>query len=338
MSVPLRFSKFVILGAGPTGLGAAWKLQELGCHDWLLLDAADEPGGLAASCVDGQGFTWDLGGHVQFSHYDYYDRVLDDVLGDEWLWHDRESWVWIRGRFVPYPFQNNIHRLGAVDRDSALGGLKKAAAVDRQSSPPPAHFRQWLAQTFGEGICELFLFPYNFKVWGYKPESMGVRWMGERVAVPDVARVEKNIREGKDDVSWGPNNRFRFPKKGGTGAIWRAVAARLPAAQLRYGQRVVQVDPAAHLLTLASGEQLRYESLITTIPLDQTGGIDHESPGGGESGGRDVDVQLCARPGLWSERSSSRAFEDQMLDVLSREQQPVLPRDGLLQLFPLECG
>ena len=34
------------------------------------------------------------------------------LLGtDGWLYHDRESWVWIAGRFVPYPFQLNLHRL-----------------------------------------------------------------------------------------------------------------------------------------------------------------------------------------------------------------------------------
>ena len=64
-----------------------------------------------------------MGGHVQFSHYAYYDRVLDQALGGRWLWHERESYDQIKNRFVPYPFQNNIHRLDPADRDDALAGF-----------------------------------------------------------------------------------------------------------------------------------------------------------------------------------------------------------------------
>src|SRR5437588_12945856 len=102
--------RVLILGAGPTGLGAAWRLHELGHADWLLLERAPYAGGLAASFTDDAGFTWDVGGHVQFSHYPYFDAQMDSIMGSEWEEHERESWIWIRNRFVPYPFQNNIRR------------------------------------------------------------------------------------------------------------------------------------------------------------------------------------------------------------------------------------
>lgn len=257
----------LIVGAGPTGLGAAWRLEELGFTNYLLLEGEGAPGGLSASVVDAHGFTWDLGGHVQFSHYRYYDDVLDQALGSAWLNHERESWVWIRKRFVPYPFQYNIQRLDPTDRDAALRGLQEAAA--RPAGERPAQFREWILRTFGEGIAGLFMLPYNEKVWGYPAERMDWSWIGERVAVPDVARVRRNIETGQDDVSWGPNNTFRFPERGGTGAIWRAVAQRLPAARFRYGCRVARVDAARRLVILATGETLPYGALISTLPLDQ---------------------------------------------------------------------
>ena len=49
--------KYLIIGAGPTGLGAAHRLNELGESDFLVLDANDYAGGLAASFKDEQGFT-----------------------------------------------------------------------------------------------------------------------------------------------------------------------------------------------------------------------------------------------------------------------------------------
>lgn len=276
--------RVIILGMGPTGLGAAYRLQELGVQDFSIIELAPRPGGLAASHVDEQGFTWDLGGHVQFSHYDYYDAVLDRALAGEWLWHERESWIWMKERFIPYPLQNNIHRFDPEDRDRALDGLRQAART-RAAAGPPAHFGDWLVQTFGGPLCDLFMFPYNFKVWGHVPAEMGVSWMGERVAVPDLARIERNIRDGQDDVSWGPNNRFRFPLRGGTGAIWQRIAGMIAPGRLAFDCRVSRVELGNRSVVLADGRRLAYDTLITTIPLDVLTALCVDLPAGARSAG-----------------------------------------------------
>ena len=269
--------RHLIIGAGPTGLGAAWRLEQRGVRDWLVLEAGDVPGGLAQSVVDEHGFTWDLGGHVQFSHYEMFDQLMDDLLGvDGWLYHDRESWVWIRDRFVPYPFQLNLHRLPDAERGSCLRGLEAAAAAASSGGAPPANFGEWISQTFGTGIADVFMRPYNRKVWARDPELMDWRWIGDRVAVADVARVRENIRLERDDVSWGPNNRFRFPRRGGTGAVWRALAKQLTQhdsssqpSRLMYGAAVRHVDTTARRVALTDGREFTYEQLISTMPLDR---------------------------------------------------------------------
>jgi len=257
----------LILGAGPTGLGAARRLEELGQSDWLLLEAGAEAGGLAASFVDGQGFTWDIGGHVQFSHYEYFDRAMEEFLGkDGWLHHERESWVWMRNRFIPYPFQNNIRRLPAADLEKCLAGL---VDITRNGHGKPGNFREWILATFGPGLAEVFMLPYNFKVWAFPPELMNAVWVGERVAVTDLKRVLHNLVHARDDVSWGPNNTFQFPKHGGTGAIWRACAQRLPQEKLRFNTRVNRINLAAKIAETAAGQTFHYEKLVSTIPLTE---------------------------------------------------------------------
>lgn len=57
----------------------------------------------------------------------------------------------------------------------------------------PANFREWLENVFGSGLMEVFLDPYNRKVWAYPPEELNVSWMGERVATVDFKKVLRNV-------------------------------------------------------------------------------------------------------------------------------------------------
>jgi len=62
--------RIIILGAGPTGLGAAYRLKLLDYKNWAIYEKEDRIGGLSKSYKDDKGFTWDIGGHVMFSNMD----------------------------------------------------------------------------------------------------------------------------------------------------------------------------------------------------------------------------------------------------------------------------
>jgi protoporphyrinogen oxidase len=257
--------RIAIIGAGPTGLGAAYRLAQLGHAEFTLYERNTWAGGLAASFRDAAGFTWDIGGHVQFSHYDAFDAAMDATMGGDWLSHQRESWVWMRDRFIPYPFQNNTHFLPDAEKRACLLGLIRR----RQEAPrPPRHFEDWIRASFGDGIAESFMLPYNAKVWAYPPADLGYSWVGERVAPVDLERIILNLLDDRVDAGWGPNNRFRFPATGGTGEIWRRMAANLPAHTVRLGAAVQRVNPGARTLWFADGTSAGYDLLISTMPLD----------------------------------------------------------------------
>jgi protoporphyrinogen oxidase len=245
--------RVLVLGAGPTGLGAAWRLRELGHDDHLVVEAAAGPGGLAASVTDEAGFTWDFGGHVQFSHYRYYDRVLDTCVRDGWLWHQRSSSIWLGGRFIGFPIQQHLGQLEPEHYASARRELEAP-----RPHAEPEHFDAWIVRTFGRTLADIFMRPYNRKVWGYPLEQLAYDWVDDRIAPPCLDGHE----------AWGPNRRFRFPRAGGTGAIWRGVAASLPAERLRFGQRAASVDAEARRVQLEDGSTLPYDTLISTLPLD----------------------------------------------------------------------
>jgi protoporphyrinogen oxidase len=256
--------RIAIIGAGPTGLGSAYRLAQLGHADFTIYERNTWPGGLAASFRDAAGFTWDIGGHVQFSHYQDFDNAMDATMGGDWLSHARESWVWIRDRFIPYPFQNNTHFLPDAEKRACLLGLIRR----RNGAAKPRNFEEWIRASFGDGIAETFMLPYNSKVWAYPPSTMEYGWVGERVAQVDLERILLNLLDNRIDAGWGPNNRFRFPAAGGTGEIWRRMSANLPTGAVRFGASVQRIDPSAHTLYFADGSQAGYDVLISTMPLD----------------------------------------------------------------------
>lgn len=255
--------RILILGAGPTGIGAAYHLHKLGHADWLLLERSDHVGGLSASFIDDAGFTWDVGGHVLFSHYDYFDKAVTDALDDDFYEHQRESWIRILQTWVPYPFQNNVRYLPDNALMECIEGLRHLEKKPDES----CNFMEWMTTVFGYGIVKYFMEPYNRKVWSIPLETMGKDWISERVSVVDPARIERNIAEKRDDLSWGPNNTFKFPKFGGTGAIYEGIAAGF-RERIHLNQEMTAVDLDAKMVIFANGRIEPYDVLINTTPLD----------------------------------------------------------------------
>jgi protoporphyrinogen oxidase len=257
--------KIVIIGAGPTGLGAAYRLHELGYDNWMLYEKSDYVGGHSSSHVDAHGFVWDEGGHVIFSHYPYFDKLVDAMLGKAENQLVRESWIVKGESWIPYPFQNNLRYLPKSIQLSCLLGAAKASANGNPKAS--ANFHEWILATFGDGIAEAFMFPYNSKVWTTPLEQMAKSWMAERVAVVDFKRLLENVLYERDDAGWGPNSKFRFPLHGGTGEIYRNMAKRFPA-RVKTGKELVALNAERRQVSFADGSGDTYDVLISTGPLD----------------------------------------------------------------------
>jgi protoporphyrinogen oxidase len=302
----------LILGAGPTGLGAATRLstinEQLYHHyyhpngngngngtkttnnkppiTWLIIDSDEKVGGLAKTIKTNEGFLFDLGGHVIFSHFNYFDQLLQECVGSYteekyWTSHVREAYVRYKNTWVPYPFQNNLSRLPVEDQIIAINGLIDAKIFEQQGhilQSNQANFDEWIIYTMGKGLADLFMRPYNFKVWAIPTTEMSSGWLGERVSVVDVKKVLANALKRVDDVGWGPNSTFRFPTVGGTGIIWESVAKRcIPNENLLLNHQVIGIDLDEKIVTLLKKTSttqsseiitIKYDKLITTLPLD----------------------------------------------------------------------
>src|SRR2546423_2893949 len=259
--------KIVIIGAGPTGLGAAYRLKELGYKNFHMYEKLDHLGGLASSYTDSAGFTWDVGGHVMFSHYKYYDKCFDDLMGKDYQENMRECWVRMFNTWVPYPFQNNIRYLPKEVTYECLAGLVEAQT--KRDHKAARNFKEFMDAVFGDGIVKHFMGPYNFKGWAHPAQMMNKEWIGERVAVLDVNRAIKNVVLGTDDFGWGPNNQFKFPLFGGTGEFYRRIGKAIGDEHIALNKAIDFINLARKEIRFKDGEIILYDKLLSAMPLDK---------------------------------------------------------------------
>ncbi|RJF99108.1 FAD-dependent oxidoreductase [Noviherbaspirillum saxi] len=285
-----RYAKTAIIGAGPTGLSAAYHLG----HDAVLLEKSDMVGGWCRSIRE-NGFTFDHAGHIMFSNDPYVLELYDILLGSNVHWQDREAWIYSKGVHTRYPFQGALHGLppdvikecimgavearygggksipGAVAKVSdccADGGVtlsaSNVAALDKRG---PANFEEFIYQVWGAGIAKHFAIPYNRKLWAVPLTEMETSWLGGRVPLPNL---EEMISGALEPVPrpMGPNARFGYPLRGGFQALMSGFVPHIKGT-IELNADVVSVSPRQHLITLADGRRYEYENLISTMPLPQ---------------------------------------------------------------------
>lgn len=255
--------KVLILGAGPVGLGAAHFLESAGHKDYCVLEQRSFPGGLSASYKDGKGFTWDFGGHVCFSHYKYFDEVLSSLYTDEGMNEiQRNARVYYKGRFHKYPFQYNLNKLPKEEALAVLNDFKEK----RDDNNNGDDFASWIKKTFGPAFSEIFMLPYNEKVWAYPPSMLASGWIAERVAEPDYEKAKASL-EDEGTEGWGPNSSFLFPKHGGTGDIFMRIAAKTETGKLLFNEEAEAIEGKSVLSK--SGKRYEYDYLISSLPINR---------------------------------------------------------------------
>jgi UDP-galactopyranose mutase len=283
----------VIIGAGPTGLSAAYHLDA----DTVLLDKNSTIGGWCRS-VDDKGFTFDYAGHIMFSNDPYVLKLYEVLLGDNLHWQNREAWIYSKDVYTRYPFQGALYGLPPkVITECIMGAIEarygeadapagKACAVKpvedccadgttdvanaAQIAPKKrdaANFEQFIYQVWGKGIGKHFAIPYNRKLWTVPLTEMETSWLGGRVPLPNLAEIIEGALEpvGKP---MGPNARFGYPLRGGFQALMNGFLPHIKG-KVELGASAVQVLPREHMVVMADGSRYRYDHLISTMPLPE---------------------------------------------------------------------
>jgi protoporphyrinogen oxidase len=294
---PRSSSPMLIVGAGLTGLSAAYHLEETGSTDYLLIEAEDRPGGWAKTDWSGR-FGSDRAVHALY----FRDRQIRDwivkLLGGSLISHQKRCLVDSGGVRTPFPFHANLYgRQVEVVRD-CLSGLWEASLQQSKPSSPPTTFEDWISRTYGSGIAKHFMGPYNGKMWTVPPSDMEWQWTADYVPTISPNRILAGALSPLDSA-FGLNSTFLYPRRG-ISELADALARRVKP--IRYGVRLQRIIPEERVALLEDGSGIRYSELVSTIPLPRL-------------------VDLCQRlpPQMMAARSRLEGLDIVLVDVGFRD-------------------
>ena len=258
--------KTAILGGGLSGLTLAHILAGRG-EDVLVLEAEEAIGGLCRSRT-GDGFCFDTGGsHIIFSRDSEVLGFMLSVLGENRAERKRNTKIFYKDRFVKYPFENGLSELPREDLYLCLSEyIKTLIAAEKGELPPVVSFRDWIYTTFGAGIAECYLMPYNRKIWNYPPEQMSAHWVEGRVPRPPVEDIIRSAI-GIETEGYTHQAVFSYPLHGGIEALVRAIAEPvMDRVTCGFGASRIRRTPGGWEITDGT-RTVRAGKLISTIPL-----------------------------------------------------------------------
>jgi len=258
--------KTAVLGGGLTGITLARLLHEQG-EDVVVLEQNVTIGGLCRSRSE-SGFTFDIGGsHIIFSRDTEVLSFMLSVLGENADRRKRNTKILYKDRYVKYPFENGLYQLPDEDRFFCINEfVKNLIAVEKGEVPPPTNFAEWITYTFGRGIAECYMLPYNQKIWNYPADRMSHHWVEGRIPRPPVEDIIKSAI-GIETEGYVHQAVFSYPIEGGIEALVRAIAEPILPA-VRTGFRVASIREEDGGFAISDGnEVIHADRLISTIPL-----------------------------------------------------------------------
>ena len=249
----MQSEPIVVLGGGLAGLAASMATRA------PLFESDARFGGVANSDA-ADGFSFDRGIHVLQTRNPRIIRLFEE-LGIAFNHHERLAYIHSHRTFTPYPFQVNTAGLPV--------GLRARCVWDyftRDRKRDPANYEDWMYSSIGRGFADTFLIPYSEKFWTVHPREMTHEWTGNRVPQSDALKVLRGAFWAKR-TAVGTNAEFRYPARGGYGAIAAALERR--AGPLNPGHEAVAIDLDGHVVQFRNGRAVRYRRLLSTIPLPE---------------------------------------------------------------------
>jgi protoporphyrinogen oxidase len=219
----MNAEEYVVIGAGPAGLTAAYELTKLG-HSPLVVEQQNLMGGIA-STAQYRGYFFDMGGHRFFTKVDEVKKMWREMLQDDFLRRPRLSRIFYDGKFFYYPLRplNALKGLGLWEGFLILLSYLKWQLFPYRREDT---FAQWVTNRFGKRLFQTFFKTYTEKVWGISCSELKAEWAAQRIK-------DLSLRTALLNMFFKPRRtiktlieEFDYPRYG-PGMMWNAVRSEI---------------------------------------------------------------------------------------------------------------
>jgi protoporphyrinogen oxidase len=288
----------VVLGTGPAGLSAAWRLAQLGCRV-TALEKDTAVGGMGKTIGVGK-YAVDYGPHTFHIRETEESRRIHDAIrplfGDDPLVLTRGTRVLLRGKEYVYPLEMLQVLTGVSPLLSARIVFDYMMATIGSLVAPPRKehsFEEWGVRNLGRTLYDLCFGNYSARVWGL-PTSQISSKQAQRVAKLNLKNVVLRAMGIKADPATY-FTKYMYPRKG-ISVLFENMAdefrrtgncLRLESSAIRlerHGDRIARV-------VFEHGgreEAIDCDGVVSTLPLPQLVGMITPAlpPGVAEHAGR----------------------------------------------------
>ncbi len=250
----------VIVGAGLAGLHCALTLK----RNYRMFERESRVGGLCRTELR-DGFTIDHTGHYLHFKDQAIQTFVTRLLRGNLMAIKRNSWVYFKDVYTPYPFQAHLHGHDEKVRRDCVLGLLRAQEHNRSAGKRHEDAEQWVRRTQGAGFAEHFMIPFNEKQFRTRLSNLlPVQW-GRFLPRLNVEDIVRGCLQGSR-TQIGYNTHPWHPRHGGIEALPRALAEELPI-QVETDTGLIRVRWKERLAEFSGGLTVPYDVLVSTAPL-----------------------------------------------------------------------
>jgi protoporphyrinogen oxidase len=233
----------VIVGAGPSGITAAYEIVRHG-GSVTVIERLDRVGGLSRT-IPHDGCLFDIGPHRFFTKNEEVRQLFADVVAEDLVRVRRLTRIYFKHRFFNYPLKpaNALFGLGVLDSAAILGSYLSRQVIRAIAPREPKNFEEWVTDQFGARLFQIFFKCYTEKVWGIPCTQIGADWAAQRIKGLSLTQAVWNaLFKSKHNTIKTLVDEFLFPRLG-AGQFYEKMAAivSLKGGEIRTGCEVIQI-------------------------------------------------------------------------------------------------
>jgi protoporphyrinogen oxidase len=207
--------KVAIIGSGIAGLSIAHLLKSE--HEVIVFERDVKPGGLIKCERIEDCLFHKVGGHVFNSRnqevFDWFWSFFDSET--EFVKAKRKAKVFFNNSVIGYPIENYIYLLEKDLAKNIVAELLKLQELPKKSPFEYDNFEDFLKESFGKTLYEVYFKPYNQKIWRTDLSTVAMQWLEGKLPMPNLLEIlQSNIlREEEGSMV---HSTFFYPRENGS--------------------------------------------------------------------------------------------------------------------------